>query len=567
MQNAIWSALSNYLKATPLENSVWLTRSVVLKATAFIYFVAFAVSYNQNIGLIGKDSLMPFEDFLENYSKTIPNPTPFEKFKSLPTLFWFFGTDDYYLNLVSLLGIFFSLITLFGIVTHSSIFLILWLLYHSIVDVGQRWFSFGWESQLLETGFLCIFLAPTTSISCFSKNSPPSKLILWLFLWLEFRIMLGAGMIKIRGDACWKDLTCMNYHYETQPNPLPTAFYMHQTPEFVHKFEVLGNHAIELGFGWLIIMPNRMCKLVGGFFLVLFQVVLISSGNLSFLNWLTIVPTLAAFDDNIYKHFHTRWTVEKAQYLTNPIIKEVDSIWRSFWKIFNFIISCAFVAGILYLSKPVMENIISSKQIMNTSFDNFRLVNTYGAFGSVGQKRYEVILEVTFKDTPEKDSDWNELIFKCKPGPINRRPCIITPYHYRLDWVIWFAGFEPHDYRYHPWILHLMAKLLVGHQNTLDLMDPINYDLYYPNGRDQKIRVPTYIRANIYEYKFTPISKKLGSKDWEIGNWWVRRKKGNYVPMLNLENEGLREAMRQMGWKMPHTTKEKGKKNKGKSEL
>ena len=125
MQNAIWSALSNYLKATPLENSVWLTRSVVLKATAFIYFVAFAVSYNQNIGLIGKDSLMPFEDFLENYSKTIPNPTPFEKFKSLPTLFWFFGTDDYYLNLVSLLGIFFSLITLFGIVTHSSIFLIL----------------------------------------------------------------------------------------------------------------------------------------------------------------------------------------------------------------------------------------------------------------------------------------------------------------------------------------------------------------------------------------------------------------------------------------------------------
>ena len=26
--------------------------------------------------------------------------------------------------------------------------------------------------------------------------------------------MIGAGLIKIRGDKCWTDLTCMNYHYE-----------------------------------------------------------------------------------------------------------------------------------------------------------------------------------------------------------------------------------------------------------------------------------------------------------------------------------------------------------------
>jgi hypothetical protein len=42
--------------------------------------------------------------------------------------------------------------------------------------------------------------------------------------------MIGAGMIKIRGDQCWRDLTCMNYHYQTQPVPNPFSIYFHNTP-------------------------------------------------------------------------------------------------------------------------------------------------------------------------------------------------------------------------------------------------------------------------------------------------------------------------------------------------
>ncbi len=34
-----------------------------------------------------------------------------------------------------------------------------------------------------------------------------------------------------------------------------------------------------------------------------------------------------------------------------------------------------------YLSIPVVQNLLSSKQMMNTSFDSLRIVNTYGAFG------------------------------------------------------------------------------------------------------------------------------------------------------------------------------------------
>ena len=56
--------------------------------------------------------------------------------------------------------------------------------------------------------------------------------------------MLGAGLIKVRGDSCWRDLTCMNYFYNTQPNPNPLAYFAHQAPAGWHAFETLGSHLI-----------------------------------------------------------------------------------------------------------------------------------------------------------------------------------------------------------------------------------------------------------------------------------------------------------------------------------
>ena len=157
--------------------------------------------------------------------------------------------------------------------------------------------SYGWEIQLLETGFLGVFLCPLLDGRPFPKQAPP-VIVLWLYRWLIFRIMLGAGMIKLRGDACWRDLTCLYYHYETQPIPNPLSWWLHFRPHWFHQLGTLWNHAIELvaplvcTFGSAA--PSRHAA---GVLLVSFQVILIISGNLSFLNWLTIVPCLACFDD------------------------------------------------------------------------------------------------------------------------------------------------------------------------------------------------------------------------------------------------------------------------------
>ena len=70
-------------------------------------------------------------------------------------------------------------------------------------------------------------------------------------------------------------------------------------------------------------------------------------------------------------------------------------------------------------------------------------MNTYGAFGSVTKERHEII----FKGTQNSILDgnnviWKEYEFHCKPGSVTRKPCLISPYHYRLDWLMWFAAFQ-----------------------------------------------------------------------------------------------------------------------------
>ena len=57
---------------------------------------------------------------------------------------------------------------------------------------------------------------------------------IWIWRWTLFRLMFGAGLIKLRGDPCWRDLTCLDYYFETQPMPNPLSWYFHWMPHGVH---------------------------------------------------------------------------------------------------------------------------------------------------------------------------------------------------------------------------------------------------------------------------------------------------------------------------------------------
>src|SRR5476651_537606 len=228
-----------------------LTRFLLLRLLGLVYFFAFLAAANQLVPLIGHRGLLPADLYLERLGDHFGSP--FAGFLQIPSLFWI-GDSDPSLQIVSWIGLALSLAVLLGY-ANAIVMLLLWILYSSIVNVGQLWYSYGWEMQLLETGFLAIFLCPLLDGRPFPRRAPPVAVI-WLYRWLIFRIMLGAGLIKLRGDDCWRDLTCLYYHYETQPIPNPLSWWLHFRPHWFHKFGAFWNHFVELVVPWFVFGPR-----------------------------------------------------------------------------------------------------------------------------------------------------------------------------------------------------------------------------------------------------------------------------------------------------------------------
>ena len=219
------STKSNFRAAFPeikSRRSYWLTRFVILRMLGIIYAIAFLVAINQILPLIGSDGLLPVGLYLNRVSEALGSST--SGFMRLPSLFWF-GHSDTTLLVFAWIGFILSLVVVAGYANVPILF-VLWFLYMSFVHVGQEWYGYGWEIQLLETGFLAMFLCPLWDMRPFPKRAPPFTIIV-LFRWLIFRIMLGAGLIKFRGDKIWRNGTALYYHFETQPLPGPLSRWFH----------------------------------------------------------------------------------------------------------------------------------------------------------------------------------------------------------------------------------------------------------------------------------------------------------------------------------------------------
>uniref|UniRef100_A0A287BRD2 Lipase maturation factor n=1 Tax=Sus scrofa TaxID=9823 RepID=A0A287BRD2_PIG len=515
----------------------WLTRVVLLKALAFVYFVAFLVAFQQNKQLIGDRGLLPCRAYLRRVQQHFRGRA-WDAVSSTPTVLWLLDWThmDSNLDALALLGLGISSFVLVSGCANMALMAALWLLYMSLVNVGQIWYVSGWESQLLETGFLGIFLCPLWTLSPLPRGTPTSRIVLWGFRWLIFRIMLGAGLIKIRGDRCWRDLTCMDFHYETQPVPNPMAYVLHRSPWWFHRFETLSNHFLELVVPFFVFLGRSMCILHGAL-QILFQVVLIVSGNLSFLNWLTIVPSLACFDDATLAFLFPSGPGGLKDRVLKMQEEEAQGprAVQTYGCVARRLVNLAMGVLIAGLSVPVVLNLLSPRQIMNSSFHPLRIVNTYGAFGSITKERTEVILQGTASpNASAPDAEWKDYEFKCKPGDLRRRPCLISPYHYRLDWLMWFAAFQ--TYEHNEWIIHLAGKLLANDAQALSLLGVNPFEGTAP---------PRWVRGEHYRYKFS----RPGGRHAAEGKWWIRKRLGPYFPPLRLQD--LKGYFKSREWPEP----------------
>jgi Lipase maturation factor len=481
------------------SETFWLTRLVIQRALACILLIAFLNVVNEFKPLLGEHGLLPVPLF----TKAVP-------WRSSPSLFFAFPSDTAF-TIAGWLGVLLSLLVLAGIADHYStwfsmlIWGALWVLYISFVNVGQTFYAFGWESILLEACFYTIFLG--------ARGTTPQTIGIWLLRWLLFRVMFGAGLIKLRGDPCWRDLTCLNYHFETQPMPGPLSWYFHWAPEWLHKSGVLFNHFSELIVPFAYFLPQPIAG-IAGVITIVFQALIFAGGNLAWLNTLTMVLAVSTFDDGFLSRIlRLRVPATQAPALLHRLAT----------------IGLGVLVAVLSI-QPV-RNMLSPHQIMNTVYNRFHLVGTYGAFGSITRPRYEIIVEGTADAVLTPATVWRAYEFKGKPGRLDRRPPQIAPYHLRLDWLMWFAAMS--SYYEHPWFVHFMAKLLEGDRPTLSLLD----------GNPFPDQPPRYVRALLYEYHFTEPAERA-----RTGQWWKRTLVSSYLGPLSLSTPGFRQLLEEQGW-------------------
>ena len=474
---------------------VWIDRLLIQRGMAAVYLVAFLAVVNQFRPLLGEHGLLPVPEYLEHMS-----------WRNAPSIFhWRYS--DRLLDLVAWTGIVISVLALLGVTERGPVWvsigawLLLYVLYLSIANVGQKFFGFGWESMLLEAGFFTAFLGPA--------RMQPTIIPVLILRWMLFRTEMGAGLIKLRHDRCWRDLTCLYYHYETQPLPNPLSWYFHRIPKPMHRFSALASHFVQVIVPFALFAPQPIAS-VAGALIIMHQLVLIVSGNYSWLNWLTVVLGVSAFDDRVLSLV---LRLHAPALAARPLAFDIV-LW-------------VLAAGTVLLSIQPALNLISPNQAMNLSYNPFHLVGAYGAFGNVGKERFEIVMEGTVDRVITPATEWREYEFKGKPGDPMRRPAQVAPYHLRLDWLIWFLPFSVvvtgsgiRVPGYSRWFLRFAQRLLMGDATILRLMRK------NPFGAEP----PVFVRALFYQYRYTTADEKR-----QTGAWWVRKLLGVYLRPVSLE--------------------------------
>ncbi|WP_299279638.1 lipase maturation factor family protein [uncultured Georgenia sp.] len=455
-----------------------VARFVLQRGVALLYVVAFVAVLHQFPALLGERGLLP-----------VPRFTARVPARSSPSLFhWHYS--DRLLRAVGWAGLVLAVAVMVGLPQQGPpwvpmlVFLALYGLYLSVVNVGQIFYAFGWESLLLEAGFLAAFLG--------SDRTGTPVVTLVAFRWLLFRVEFGAGLIKLRGDPAWRDLTALYYHHETQPMPGPLSWFFHHLPRPLHRVEVAANHVTQLVVPFLVLTPQPVATWAAAV-VVITQLWLVTSGNFAWLNWLTIVIAFSAVGDDVVAGVLPGLVPAPGE-TTTPL-------WFT-------VVVIAVGALVLVLSWWPARNLLSRRQRMNASFNPFHLVGAYGAFGSITRQRDEVVVEGTRETDPTED-DWQEYVFRGKPGPPGRWPRQFAPYHLRLDWGMWFLGLGSSAQL--TWFLPFLDRLLEADPATLRLLrhDPFDGER------------PVWVRARVFRYRYSTWEELRRERVC-----WVRREIG-----------------------------------------
>lgn len=458
-----------------------LSQWFFLRLLAFTYFCAFTSESVQNLGLWGKDGILPIRLRVKSIGLT-----GWRRFLYIPSIF-LVDSSDRAITWATRVGQLASVALLFDILSVPML-IILHILWQSFLSTAGAFMSRQSDSLLCELGFFSIFYAMATP--------PPVLAILAMWIML-FKFMFLAGIAKwVSGDMSWRDGTALSYHYETQPLPNPLSWYAHHWPMWVHKAMSYGTLVIEIVLPAFIFFPAPIRLMVFIAFLAL-QLGIFTTGNFTFLSVLS-----SAFAAVLLEDRYLGWL---------PVSPAADS-----WMLTSFFVSVVSAVVIIVNIWVLVAILMRDPRRLAPLYPLMRLhlANRYGLFAVMTRSRPEVIIEGSDDGTL-----WKEYVFRYKACRESERPKQMAPHQPRLDWQMWFAALS--SYQEQPWFCNFIVRLLQGSEPVLDLLkhNP------FPD------KAPRYIRARLYNYRFTTPSMRK-----KTGKWWIREPRGIYMPPKSLDD-------------------------------
>lgn len=471
--------------------STWL----FLRLLAVIHFIAFASFWTQLAGLVGPHGLLPATPFFQ----AVHNQLGSAAFGQLPSLCWIFGADGF-LNVLCAAGLALSVL-LFAGVAPALCLALLWACYLSLVGAGQVFLNFQWDSLLLETTLLAVFLAPWSLRPLWHRSEPP-RIARWLLWWLLFRLMFLSGAVKLTsGDPIWRNLTALAFHYETQPLPTALAWFAHQLPLWAHRVCCAVMYGIELPVPFLIFAPRALrhgaALAIAGFMLLIAL-----TGNYTFFNLLTVALCVLCLDDAWWSRLLRRAPAAPATAWSAP---------RWFLTPFAVVVVVyTLFQGSARITRGAFQPAIF--QSVARVVEPFRSLNSYGLFAVMTTTRPELVIEGS-----NDRREWLAYELPHKPGNLAVRPGLAAPLQPRLDWQLWFAALETPAAN--PWVFSLCDHLLRGTPEVLALFatNP------FPG------QPPHYLRVVRFEYHFTGPAERARN-----GHWWRRTPLDYFVEPTSL---------------------------------
>lgn len=411
-------------------------------------------------------------------------------------------------------------ILLFASIAEPLALFFLYLAYLYIVAVGQEFLSFQWDTLLLETGFISIFLGRSRY---FSFSEKTNKIAIVALMWLSFRLMFSSGFVKVMSevaiDSSWLSLTALTYHFETQPLPTPLAIFYNAAPLLVSKIACAAALAIEVVVPFFIFFGAR-ARIVAAVLFTFLQIVIALTGNYGFFNFLSVVICLPLIADREVHRLFRFFKLNGIEQLLLKVNANARENRHRLIRIVENVISRAAFSVIAFASIVSISLTVFGREVYNNMpvplamtysiCQNFGVSSTYGLFAVMTRNRPELIVEGSIDGIEYKAYE-----FYYKVGDMHRAPPIVAPYMPRLDWQMWFAALRAESGAGPDrWFLHFLSCLAQGEKNVLGLIKTNPF----------AAAPPKYLRVKLYKYKFaTP--EMLASS----GQWWQREEIGIYL--------------------------------------